>query len=80
MTFFSVVAGLIAGGLALPTTRLRERYRHGRMLKVSGELPGGWAGWTLLGICEPVIEGGRRDAGVLAGQEDVACHVRTEQR
>ncbi|WP_283949044.1 hypothetical protein [Streptomyces panaciradicis] len=44
MTFFSVVAGLIAGGMTLPTTRLRERYRHGRVLKVSGELPGGWAG------------------------------------
>ncbi|MGP4089557.1 hypothetical protein [Streptomyces sp. KR55] len=41
MTSFSIVAGLTACGLTLLTTWLRERYRHGRVLKVSRELPAG---------------------------------------
>ena len=31
-------------------------------------------------LCEPLVEGGRRDAGALAGQEHVTGHLRAEQR
>ncbi|SDP62526.1 hypothetical protein SAMN04487981_12959 [Streptomyces sp. cf386] len=41
MTFFSIVAALTGCGLTLLTTWLRERYRHGRVLRVSRELPAG---------------------------------------
>jgi hypothetical protein len=35
---------------------------------------------TLLRLCEPFVEGGWRDAGVLAGQEYVAGRLRAQQR
>ena len=34
---------------------------------------------TLLLLCQPLVKGGWCDAGTLAGQEYVACHLRTER-
>ena len=41
---------------------------------------GAGPGVTLLKLCEPLLEGGWRDASALAGQEYVAGHLRAQQR